>query len=203
MALRRWRGTCNFEASFSRASTNFPVLGLPWGNTQIAGARSTKRRHTHRNVFNSALSHNIGDPYTGSRPWIFWGWPEATYRIPLHLWILDTALRRCTAWFTLAQTSATTCERDAVSTWLQGSKTALLVMLLQIAADSANIATPESEKSFRWVKCGLLTKFCTQSRAPFTSSSQTNIRSRLMMTPFAGRYWPAYKKSCWLEHLEK
>ena len=58
-----------------------------------------------------------------------------------------TALRRSTAWFTQAQTSAITCEQDAVSTWLQGSKTALLVMLSQIAAYSANIRMPESEKN--------------------------------------------------------
>ena len=91
-----------------------------------------------------------------------------------------TALRRSTAWLTQAQTPANTCERDAVSTWLHGSKTALLVMLSQIAADSANIVTPESEKKFRWVKWGLLTKSSTQSRAPRTSSSCIMPRSRLM-----------------------
>ena len=91
-----------------------------------------------------------------------------------------TTLRRSTAWFTQAQTSATTCERDAVSWWLHGSKTALLVMLSQLAADSANIVTPESERKFRWVKCGLLTKSCTQSRAQRTSSSRIMTRSNLM-----------------------
>jgi len=55
------------------------------------------------------------------------------------------------------------------------------MMLSQISADSANIATPESEKKFRWVKCGLLTKSCTQRRAPRISSSQIITRSRLMM----------------------
>ena len=53
-------------------------------------------------------------------------------------------------------------------------------MVSQIAADSAIIVTPESEKKFRWVKCGLLTKFCTQSRAPPTSSLCIMTRSRLM-----------------------
>ena len=54
-------------------------------------------------------------------------------------------------------------------------------MLSQIAADSVNIVTPESKKKLRWVKCGLLTKSCTQSRAPRTSSSLIMTRARLMM----------------------
>ena len=40
---------------------------------------------------------------------------------------------------------------------------------------------PESERKFRLVKCGLLTKSCTQSRAPRTSSPQIITRSRMMM----------------------
>ena len=40
---------------------------------------------------------------------------------------------------------------------------------------------PESEKKFLCVKCGLLTKSCTPSRAPRTSSSQIITQSRLMM----------------------
>ena len=79
-----------------------------------------------------------------------------------------TALRQSKAWFMQAQTSATTCERNLVSTWLHGSNTALLKILSQIAADLANIVTLESEKKFRLVKCGLLTKSCTHSRAPRT-----------------------------------
>ena len=59
-----------------------------------------------------------------------------------------TAIQRSTARITQAQTSATTYEQDAASTWLQGSKTALLVILSQIAADSVNMAIPESEKKF-------------------------------------------------------
>ena len=59
-----------------------------------------------------------------------------------------TALRRSTTRFTQAQASASTCEEDGVSTLLLGSKTALLVMLSRIAADSANRAIPESEKKF-------------------------------------------------------
>ena len=89
MVMRRWRGTCNFEASFNRALTNFPLFWLSRGNMQLVGARSTKRRDTHRNVFNSPLFHNIGDSYAKSRLWIFWGWPDATYCIPLLLWTLD------------------------------------------------------------------------------------------------------------------
>ena len=113
------------------------------------------------------------------------------------------ALRRSTAWSTQAQTSSTTCGRDAVSTRLHGSKTALLVMLSQIAADLADIVTPESEKKFRWVKCGLLTKPCTQSRAPRTSSSLMMTRSSLMTNfspkvtgPRSNRAvsWKTYKK---------
>ena len=173
------KGACNFEASFNRASTIFPLLGLSWGNTQVAGSRTTEGKDTHRNVFNWPLFHNIGDPYTGSRRWIFWGWPVATYR-SCESW---TALRESTAWFTHAQNSVTTWEREAVAvyTWLQGSKTSIIVRLSQIAADSANIAMPVLEKKFLWVKCGLLTKSCTQSRAPRISSSQIITRSRLTM----------------------
>ena len=40
---------------------------------------------------------------------------------------------------------------------------------------------PESEKKFLWVKGGLLTKSCTQSRAPRTSSWEIIIGSKLMM----------------------
>ena len=65
--------------------------------------------------------------------------------------------------------------------WLHGSKTGLCVMLSERAADSANMAIPESEKKFRWVKCGLLTKSCTQRMALCTSSSQIITRSKLMM----------------------
>ena len=80
-------------------------------------------------------------------------------------------LRRSRASFTHPQTSATTWERDVVSTWLHGSKTALCVILSEIAADSVNIAVPESEKKLRCVKCGLLAKSCTQRIAFCTSSS--------------------------------
>ena len=55
------------------------------------------------------------------------------------------------------------------------------MMLSQIAADSANIATPESENRFRWVKSGVVTKSCTQNTAPRMSSSQIITRSGLMM----------------------
>ena len=43
---------------------------------------------------------------------------------------------------------------DVVSMWLHGSKAELCVILSETAADSANMAIPESEKKFRWVKCG-------------------------------------------------
>ena len=91
MLLRWWRGTCNFEASWHlyRASTNSPLLELSRGNAQIAQARSTQGRNTHRNVFNSSLLHYIGDPHTRPRRWIFWRWPDDTYRIPLLLGIRD------------------------------------------------------------------------------------------------------------------
>ena len=67
-------------------------------------------------------------------------------------------LRRSRASLTHPQTSATTWERNIVSTWLHGSKAALCVILSDIAADSVNKAIPESEKRLRCVKWGLLTK---------------------------------------------
>ena len=90
-------------------------------------------------------------------------------------------LGRSRASLTHPRTSATTWERDVVSTWLHGSKTALRVILSEIAADSFNMVIPESEKKVRCVKCGLLTKSCTQRMALCTSSSQIITRSKLMM----------------------
>ena len=92
-----------------------------------------------------------------------------------------TILRRSRASFTYRQTSATTWERDAVSTWLHGSKRALCVILSELAADSTNMAIPDSEKKLRWVKCGLCTKSWRQRRALCTSCSQIITPSRLMM----------------------
>ena len=93
-----------------------------------------------------------------------------------------TTLRQSRASVTHPHTSATTWERDALSNWLHSSKTALCVILSEIAADSANMAMPESEKKFRWVKCGLLTKSCTQRMALCTSSAQIITRSKLMIS---------------------
>ena len=92
-----------------------------------------------------------------------------------------TTLRRSRASFTQPHTSATTWEQNVVSTWLYSSKIALCVILSEMDADSANIAIPESEKKFRWVKCGLLIKSCTQRMALSSSSSQIITRSNLMM----------------------
>ena len=182
MLLRRYRGTCNLEASLHGTSTDFPHFGFPRGNTQNAGTRNANWTSTHKSVFNSSLFHYIGHPHTRPRCWTFWWWlmPPTAYHCSCESL---TALRRSTAWFTQAKTSVTTCERDTVFTWLHGSKTALFVILSQIEADSVNLATPESEKKFHWVKCGFLTKSCTQSRAPRTSSSQIMTRSTLMTNP--------------------
>ena len=65
-----------------------------------------------------------------------------------------------------------------VAPWLENST---VMILSEMAADSANMAIPESKKNFRWVKCGLLTKSCTQRMALCTSSSQIITRSKLMM----------------------
>ena len=91
-----------------------------------------------------------------------------------------TNLRRSRASFKHPHMSATTWERDVVSKWAHGSKTALCVIVSEMAADSANMAIPESEKKFRWVKCGLLNKSCTQRMALCISTSQIITRSKLM-----------------------
>ena len=54
------------------------------------------------------------------------------------------------------------------------------MILSDTAADSANIAMPESEKKFRGVKCGLLTTSFTQRMALCTSSVQIITRSELI-----------------------
>ena len=91
-----------------------------------------------------------------------------------------TTLRRSRAWVTHPHTPATTWERVVVSTWLHSSKTALCVILSGLAADSANMAAPESEKKFRWLKFGLLTKSCTQRMALCKSSVQIITGSKLI-----------------------
>ena len=96
-------------------------------------------------------------------------------------WESFNTLRRSRASLTHPQTSVTTWERDVVSTWLHGSKTALCVILSDIAADSVNMTIPESEKKLRCVKYGLLTKFCTQRIALCTSSSPIITPSKLTM----------------------
>ena len=92
-----------------------------------------------------------------------------------------TILRRSRASVTHTQTSATTWEWDVVSTWFHGSKTALCAILSEMAADSVNMAIPESEKKFRCVKCGLLTKSWTQRMALCTSSAQIITPSKIMV----------------------
>ena len=96
-------------------------------------------------------------------------------------WESFNTLRRSRASLTHPQTSTTTCERDVVSTWLHGSKTALCVILSDMAADSVNMAIPETEKKLRCVKCGLLTKSWTQRIALWTSSSPIITPSKLTM----------------------
>ena len=91
-----------------------------------------------------------------------------------------TTILQSTARLKRAETPATIWEPDGAITWLQDSYTALVVKLLEVAADSVNIATPESEKKFLWVNCGLLTKTFTLSRAPRISSWGTITRSRLI-----------------------
>ena len=53
-------------------------------------------------------------------------------------------------------------------------------MLSEMAAASDNMVSTKSEKKVRRRKCGLLTKFCTQSRTPRTSSSSIAIRFNFM-----------------------
>ena len=89
MLLSWWKGSCNLEASFRRASTGFPVFGFPRGNTKIAGTRNTNWKSSHRNVFNSSLFHYIGNPHNRPRCWNLWRSPNATYRTPLFPWLLN------------------------------------------------------------------------------------------------------------------
>ena len=111
-------------------------------------------------------------------------------------WESFNTLRRARASLTHPQKSATTCARDVVSTWLHGSKTALCVIPSDIAADSVNMAIPESEKKVRCVKCGLLTKSWTQRTALCTSSSPIITPSKLTMNRRSTGHWPTNNKSC-------
>ena len=176
MLLRCGRGTCNFEASLHRALTNRPLFWPPRGNTQITGTRRNRRGDTYRNVLNSPLFHNIWDPDTGSVCRIFRWWPDATHRIPLLLWVLNQPppIKSLIHAPTHVSHYLKTRRSLHVAPWL-------CVILSEMAADSANMAIPESGKKFRWIKCGLLTKSCTQRMSLCSSSAQIITRSKLMM----------------------
>ena len=68
-----------------------------------------------------------------------------------------------------------------VFTWLHRAYMEVLVMLSETAAALNSIATPECEDKLRWVKCGLLTESCKQSRTPRTSYSSLSTRSKSVM----------------------
>ena len=180
MLLRWWRGTCNFEASLHRTPTNCPLFWLPRRNTKITGTRK-KKEGTRRGTYStrpSSTTFKILTPDRDVESSDDGLMPPTAYHCSFESF---TNLRRSRASFTHPHTSATTWERDVVSTWLHGSKTALCVILSELAADSTNMAIPESEKKFRWLKCGLPTKSCTQRMARCTSSSQIITRSKLVM----------------------
>ena len=83
--------------------------------------------------------------------------------------------------------SAITWLAEEEATTFHGAYTELDVMLVATATDSESIVRPVSEKKFLWVKCGLRTKSCTQSRTPRTSSLSMATRSKLIVnsSPFA------------------
>ena len=143
-----------------------------WGQEHWWKERSQER-------FELVLPHYIGAPHNRPRCWIFWRRPDTTYCIPLLLWILDCPPPMHSLIHAGQKFSHHLWTRCCLHVAPRFKK-ALFVMLSQIAADSANIAMPESEKKFLWANCGLLTKLCTQCRAPPTSSSQIMTRSRLM-----------------------
>ena len=181
MLLRCWRGTCNFEASLHRAPTNRSPFWFPRGITETAGTwrnRNGKRTGTYSTCPSSTI-FEILTPHRDVEPSHDGLMPPTAYHYSCESF---TTLRRSRASFKHPHTSATTWERDVVSTWLHGSKTALSVTLSEMTADSANMAIPVSEKKFRWLKCGLLKKSCTQRMAPCTSSAQIITRSKLMMS---------------------
>ena len=101
--------------------------------------------------------------------------------------------------------SAITWLEEADATTFHGAYTALDVMLSAMATDSDSIVKPVSEKKFLWVKCGLRTKSCTQSRTPRTSSFLMATRSKLIVNsslfaddPRITRAvnWNTWKKNC-------
>ena len=89
MLLRCWRGTCNLEASFHRASTDASLSRFPCRNTQIARTWNTSWRSSHTDILHPSLFYNIRDPHTGSRCRILGWWPDSTHRKPLLLWVLQ------------------------------------------------------------------------------------------------------------------
>ena len=76
-------------------------------------------------------------------------------------------------------TSASTWERDVISTWPHGSKTALCVILSEMAAESAN--NPGVRKETPLGKMWTPHKVLYAKKALCTSSSQIITRSKLMM----------------------
>ena len=74
-----------------------------------------------------------------------------------------------------------TCSAQVVPTRLPGAYTERGLMLSAMATDSLGIVSPESERNFLCVKCGLETKSRPQSRTPRSSLCLMAIRSRFVM----------------------
>ena len=183
MLLRWYKGTCKVKASLRRASTDFSLFWFPRGNTQIAGARNTNWRSSHRNVFNSSLFHYIREPNTRPECWIFWRWPDATYRVPLFLSIPDYP----SPIHSLIQASTNLSQH----LWTRCSLHVAPRFKNTTVCDSVwNCCTPSQYSNARVrekasqgeVRTSQKSKSGTHSRSPRTSPSQIIKRYRLMMT---------------------
>ena len=128
---------------------------------------------------NSSLRHHIRDPHTRPRFRILWRWPNATYLIPLFLWILDHPSPIHSPIHASTDLSHHLWTRYSLDVTLR-FKNSTVGEAVTNSCRLGQHSDARARKKCRWVKFGLLMKSCRQSRAPRTSCSRIMSRSRLM-----------------------
>ena len=192
MLLRRLRGTCDFEASWYLQRA---LLELSWGYAQLAGAGSSDGRNTYSNVFNLLLFHYIRYPHTWSIRWIFWSWPDATYRMPLLSWILDCPPP--------THSLIHTCKNLSHNLWTRRSLHVAPRFRNSTTCDAVRDCCRFSQQSDARVRREVsLSEMLIPQEIPHAKQSTTHFifanHHTLQIDDelLTGIYWPAYNESC-------
>ena len=135
--------------------------------------------NTEGHIVNLLLLHYCCNFDTGLWHCLTQWWPHSANRKPFFKVASTAPNDQLTALSRQVCRSETNRSDVVVSTWLYGAFTELLVKMSEVDAASDNIKSPELETIFHWLKWGLLKTFCTQSKAPCTSSSAMATRSNV------------------------